>query len=238
MKDRPTLILDADDTLWENNVFYEQIKDEFATRMVDEGFDRLEALQVVNEVECERIPVFGYSHQEFIRSIVTSYHRLCARRDRPPRPEVSLEVESHAERITNVPLVLLDGVAETLPRLRDRYRLILLTKGPLETQQSKVDRSGLAAHFEAVHVVPEKGPEVLLDLIARHGLDPARTWMVGNSARSDVNPAVEAGIGAIHIPHPVPWVFEDVALVDPEQVITLRSFRALLDLLPGLEERE
>lgn len=236
--DRPTLILDADDTLWENNIFYEEVRDTFADRMVREGFDRLEAQQAVDQVERERVPLVGYSPQEFVRSVVIAYRRLCEQRGRQPRPELAAEVEAIGRRVTECPIVLLDGVAEALPHLHRRCQLILLTKGDPQVQQSKVDRSGLASYFAAIHVVPEKGPKVLRELIARHDLDPRRTWMVGNSPRSDVNPALEARIGAVHIPHPVPWAFEDVSIADRDRVVTLSSFSDLLALFPELEDAE
>ncbi|MBN1178379.1 MAG: HAD family hydrolase [Anaerolineae bacterium] len=230
-----TLILDADDTLWENNVYYEDVRDAFAERMAREGFDRAAAVAMVDAVELERVPRVGYAPQEFVRSIGIAYERLCERHGLLPRAEVAAEVEAIARRVLDHPIVLLTGVAETLPALRRRFRLILLTKGDLAVQQSKVARSGLASFFHAVEVVPEKGPDVLRALVGRYGLDPQRTWMVGNSPRSDVNPALAAGLGAVYIPHPVPWDFEQTPIAAPERVIELARFSDLLHHFPGLE---
>jgi putative hydrolase of the HAD superfamily len=229
-----TLILDADDTLWENNIYYEEVRQAFADRMAEEGFDRAAALDALDTTEHERVPQVGYAPCEFVRSVVIAYRRLCASRGEAPDEDVAKEVRSIAHHVIDHPIILLDGVAETLQRLDGRHRLILLTKGDLYVQQDKVDRSGLGAHFEAVHVVPEKGAHVLRDLLTRHDLDPRRTWMVGNSPRSDINPALEAGIGAVYIPHPVPWDFEDVSLVDPERVVTLERFGDLPEFLDTL----
>lgn len=234
--DRPTLILDADDTLWENNIFYENLINAFADRLAREGFDRADIRQTLSEVEHERIPLVGYGPHEFASSMGIAYRRLCKHQGRVPRPEVIAEVEAIGRRVLDYPILLLDGVHETVARLHGHCRLLLLTKGDPATQQSKLDRSGLAPFFEAVHVVPEKGPEVLRDLIARYGLDPRTTWMVGNSPRSDINPALEAGIGAIYVPHPVPWAFEEVPIAGPERVVTLHGFSELLDLFPEPED--
>ena len=230
------LILDADDTLWENNVFYEEATDAFAERMAREGFDPQRARETLARIEQERVPVYGYAPQEFARSLVLTYHQLCREDGRAPRPEVEAEVEGIGNRVVEYPIILLDGVAETVAVLSRHCRLFLLTKGDPKVQRDKVDRSGLAPHFEAIHIVPEKKPEVLQDLLVRHNLDPRRTWMVGNSPRSDVNPALAAGIGAIHIPYHRPWSWEEVPVADPERVVRLSRFRDLLQLFPPPED--
>jgi putative hydrolase of the HAD superfamily len=230
------LILDADDTLWENNVFYEEATDAFAERMAREGFDPQRARETLAWIEQERVPVYGYAPQEFARSLVLTYHQLCQEDGRIPRPEVEAEVEAIGNRVVEYPIILLDGVAETVAVLSRHCRLFLLTKGDPKVQRDKVDRSGLAPHFEAIHIVPEKKPEVLRDLLVRHNLDPHRTWMVGNSPRSDVNPALAAGIGAIHIPYHRPWSWEEVPVADPERVVRLSRFRDLLQLFPPPED--
>lgn len=227
-----TLILDADDTLWENNVFYEEATDAFARRMADEGFDESEARQVLDQVERERVPLVGYAPLEFVNSMVIAYERLCQAHGRSSRAEVAAEVEAIARQVIDYPMILLDGVADTLPRLHRYCRLILLTKGNTDAQQSKIDRSGLAPYFEAVHIVAEKDADVLRDLLARYGLDPARTWMVGNSPRSDINPALTAGLRAVYIPYHRPWHWEHAPLLDPTRVVTLSRFSELLDLFP------
>jgi len=234
--DRPTLILDADDTLWENNVFYEEAADAFAERMAQEGFDPVEARCTFDRIEHERVTKVGYAPSEFARCMVITYRHLCQRYGRSPRPEVEAEVEAIGRRVIGYPIILLEGVEETIPHLHRRFRLILLTKGDPQVQHDKVARSGLAPYFEAVHVVPEKGPEVLEELIERHGLDRRRTWMVGNSPRSDINPALQVGIGAIHIPYKKPWAFEEAPFIDPNRVVTLRRFSELLNLFSDAEE--
>ncbi|MGB9776601.1 MAG: HAD family hydrolase [Anaerolineae bacterium] len=235
--EKVALILDADDTLWESNIFYEEATDAFAERMAREGFDPQRARETLARVEHERVPVYGYAPQEFARSLVLTYHRLCQEEGRSPRPEVEAEVEAIGHRVVEYPIILLDGVAETVAALSRHCHLLLLTQGDPQVQRSKVERSGLAHHFEAIHIVPEKGPETLRELLARHNLDPRRTWMVGNSPRSDVNPALAVGIGAIHIPYHRPWSFEEVPVADPERVITLNRFADLLHLFSDSEEK-
>lgn len=230
---KPTLIVDADDTLWENNIYYEQCIAAFADLMAAQGFGQAEAAQTADAVERERIPIVGYAPEEFARSLVVAYHRLCERYHRPILDEVSEAVWKIGQAVVEYPIVLLDGVAETLARLHGRCRLLLLTKGNQEVQESKLARSGLGHLFDGVHVVAEKDAWVVRDLLERYGLEPGRTWMVGNSPRSDVNPALEAGIGAIYVPHPNTWQLELEEIAGLERVIVLKRFREL-DALFGL----
>ena len=238
MSMQPTLIVDADDTLWENNIYYEQCFSDFAGLMVAQGFDRDEAARIADAVERERIPEVGYAPQEFARSLVIAYQRLCERNGQTVEDEVADAVLQIGQAVMEYPIVLLDGVAETLARLSGHCRLLLLTKGDQEVQEGKLARSGLGHLFDGVHVVPEKEAVVLRDLVTRYGLHPERTWMVGNSPRSDINPALEAGIGAIYVPHPNTWQLEVEDIADVEQVTVLRSFRELSALFLDAEGRQ
>jgi len=227
-----TLILDADDTLWDNNVFYQEVLDAFHQRMVDAGFAPDEVQQTYADVERRHVPVAGYSPQAFVRCLALVYRELCRRSGRPLLPAVETEVEAIGQRVLAYPIHLLAGVAETLPRLHCYCRLLLLTKGDPHVQLDKLERSGLAPYFEAVQVVPEKGPQVLQEMLDRYGLDPRQTWMVGNSPRSDVNPALAVGIGAVYIPYAVPWAFEVEPIADSARVLTVQRFSDLLRLFP------
>jgi putative hydrolase of the HAD superfamily len=231
--ERPALILDADDTLWESNIYYEQTSDTFALRMEAEGFDIAATKKTFNQVEHERIPQIGYGPLGYVGSMVIAYQRLCQQNGRQADPLVEAEVEAIARSILGYPINLFEGVAETLPLLRELCRLFLLTKGDRQTQQDKIERSGTAHYFEAIHIVPEKGPQVLQDLLTQHGLCPQHTWMVGNSPRSDINPALEVGIRAIFIPYEMTWEYEKTPFIDPDQVITMQRFSDLLGLFPA-----
>ncbi len=235
---RPTLIVDADDTLWENNIYYEQCIAAFVELMVERGFGWEEAERTVETVERERVPQVGYAPQEFARSLVFAYLRLCERHGRVVKDEVSNDVWEIGQAMIAYPIVLLDGVAETLARLSDHCRLLLLTKGDGETQESKLARSGLGHLFDGVHVVPEKDAGVIRGLVTQYNLRPERTWMVGNSPRSDINPALEAGVGAIYVPHPNTWKLEHEEITEPERVIVLNCFGELTALFPDAEGRQ
>ena len=236
--ERPTLILDADDTLWENNIYYEQATDAFADLMAQEGFDWDDARQAFEQVEQERVPIVGYAPHEFARSMVITYQRICQRHDRHPRPQVEETAQAIGLRVVDYPITLFEGVTETLDQLRNHYRLLLLTKGDQKEQQSKIDRSGLAHYFEATHIVPEKVPEVFHDILTLYGLNPQQTWMVGNSPRSDINPALQAGIDAVLIPYEMTWSYEQAPLAEPGRVSVLDRFSDLLELFQNMEDDE
>jgi putative hydrolase of the HAD superfamily len=233
---KPTLIIDADDTLWETEIYYERCIADFGELMGSLGFDRAEAERTVDEVEHERVPLVGYGPHEFAHNVVIAYERLCERYGRSVEEEVTEAAHQIGLVVLEPPIEFLDGVTETLPWLGERFRLILLTKGDQEVQEGKLERSGLGHHFEGVHVVHEKDGKVLRELIADYGLSPETTWMVGNSPRSDINPALEAGIGAVHIPHSNTWSFEQQEIADPERVVVLKSFGGLIKLFGEMEK--
>lgn len=222
-----TLLIDADDTLWENNIHYDACIRDFADLMGEQGFDPGEAEDVMEAVERERIPLVGYAPEEFGRSLVITYERLCARHSEPVRRDVARAILEIGNRVISYPIELLDGVEQTLSWLSRRYQLLLVTKGDEEVQEDKLTRSGLRGFFDAVHVVPEKDVTVFRSLVEEYALCPEQTWMVGNSPRSDINPAVEAGVGAIYLPHPDTWGMEIEELSASDRVVVLDRFHEL-----------
>ncbi len=229
---KPTLIIDADDTLWENEAYYQQCFSDFGELMATLSFDQKEAERTVDEVERERVPLTGYGPRQFAENMVIAYERLCERHGQPALNEVADGVRKIGQLVMGPPIVLLDGVEETLDwlNLDGRFRLILLTKGDQDVQEGKLARSGLGRFFDAVHVVPEKDAGVFRELVAVYGLEAEYTWMVGNSPRSDINPALEAGLGAVHIPHSRTWVLEQEDIAASERIVVLDSFGELKTL--------
>ena len=234
---RPTLIIDADDTLWDTEVYYEKSLEAFLGLMAGCGFGAQEVNCTVDAVQRERVPVVGYAPQEYARNLVIAYERLCAASGCPAEEAVAHTAHEIGSWVLDHPVDPLEGVRETLEWLRPRFRLMVLTKGDRATQESKLQRSGLRHQFEAVHVVREKNAGVLRDLLDQFELEPDQTWMVGNSPRSDINPAVQAGIGAIYIPHANTWDLEQAEIESPERVIELQAFRELAALFDGSEGR-
>jgi putative hydrolase of the HAD superfamily len=203
------LIFDADDTLWENNVYFEQAFDDFVAFLDHSALSAVEVRAVLDEIETVNRTIHGYGALNFGRNLAECYRRLCERRIAAGDLE---RVMALAERILDQPLELIPGVRETLDDLAARNRLLLFTKGHPDEQKMKIERSGLEPLFRHTAIVREKDAASYRELVASAGLDPASTWMIGNSPRSDINPALEIGLGAVHVPHPRTWSLETEAI--------------------------
>src|ERR1700730_8054766 len=199
---RETILIDADDTLWENNVFFEKTIEEFLTLMEPFGYPREYARHILNETERRNIRQHGYGVRSFGRSLEDTYMKLAGHLAERATVEA---IHFRVGEIERTPPSILDGVVETLDYLAGRHRLILFTKGEAAEQAAKVERSGLQIHFEAIEIVAEKDVATYRVLVNRHHVVKSHGWMVGNSPRTDINPAIEAGLNAVFIPHAATW---------------------------------
>jgi putative hydrolase of the HAD superfamily len=223
-----TLLLDADDTLWENNIYFERAIAAFISYLNHRTYSREEVRSVLNEVERETVRERGYGLASFRHSLVTCFERLSTE---PVTAEKHERIVSFSRSISEHEIELLPGVAEVLPALASRHRLILMTKGNEEEQADKLSRSGLATHFTSVEIPREKNPDAYCAVCQKYELKPHTTWMIGNSPKSDINPALAAGLHAVFILHPHTWVLEH------EIVDTARDGQYLLELA-GFTELE
>lgn len=221
------LIIDADDTLWENNVYFERVFEEFVEFLGHSILTPAEIKAVLDEIELANRSIHGYGVENFARNLAQCYQHLAER-------EISTDdlerVMSLARRILDQPVELIEGVEETLRYLSGRHDLLLFTKGHPQEQRLKIDRSGLATYFRHAAIVKEKDTESYRQLLQRCGLDAGRTWVIGNSPRSDINPALELGLNAVYIPHPRTWSLENEQLAaGPGRLIVLEKFSDLRD---------
>ena len=221
------LIFDADDTLWENNIHFERAIEDFLDFLAHSTLTRQEVRAVLDEIELANFRVHGYGSAAFTRNLRLCYERLS---ERDISEDDLATVMAFGERILMQPMELIEGVEVTLTHLAGRHDLTLLTKGHPEEQQLKIDRSGLNDYFRYAEVVPEKVLATYLDLVKRLDLDPARTWMIGNSPKSDINPALAAGLNAVFIPHHATWRLEEQEIDDgvgPGKLLVLECFSDL-----------
>jgi putative hydrolase of the HAD superfamily len=217
------LIFDADDTLWENNVYYEEIRSKFLALTDQLGVAREDVEFQIDETEQKNIRLYGYGSENFIRSLKQVYALFAHGGDH--LQETLDLVESYAKVLYDFHIELLPQVKETLQSLHPRHRFFLLTKGDVHEQTSKVRKSGLEPLFEGVVVVQEKDVTTYEGVVQRFSLDKSVTWMIGNSPRSDINPALAAGLGAVFIPHDLTWHFEKIPLVqDHPRLVVVESF--------------
>jgi putative hydrolase of the HAD superfamily len=222
-----TLLIDADDTLWENNVYFERAIAAFISFLNHHEYSPAEVRSTLNAQERATILAHGYGLTSFTRSLVAVYEQLSP----APVSEHNIQrVRSFARSIAEQEIELLPGVSDTLADLASRHCLILMTKGDQAEQASKLERSGLAQHFSAVEIVPEKDPSTYREVIQRHELAPHSSWMIGNSIKSDINPALTAGMHAVFLFHKDTWVLEHAAIdpaPDGQHLLELDSFAKL-----------
>lgn len=216
------LLVDADDTLWENNIYFERAFDDFVGFLNHSSLTAEQVRDVVNEIELANARIHGYGSKNFGRNLQQAYQHLT---EREMRPDDLAHVMSLAERILEQPLELIEGVEETLADLAERHQLTLFTKGNPDEQRLKVDRSGLARYFSHTAIVREKDSGAYLELVRAQAMPAEDTWMIGNSPKSDINPALAAGLGAVLVPHPNTWVLEHQELAVPPAARFLRVTR-------------
>ena len=227
--DRPLVLVDADDTLWENYRFFADVIDAWARWMNDRGVETTRAVAALEACEDRNIPRTGYGAAPFVASLRDAWVELLPDDDRAERATEDADFHTFArwaeQTIRNHPIVVLPVVADALAAMAPRARLVLFTKGREDEQLAKFERSGLARHFVAARVVADKHADVFVEECARHGAAPAASWMIGNSARSDVNPARRAGMRTVHVPHASPWHRdEEPLLASGLPTLVARSF--------------
>jgi putative hydrolase of the HAD superfamily len=157
-----TLLIDADDTLWENNIYFERAIADFISFLNHRQRSSAELREILNDVERDCIVSHGYGLRSFAHALVKTFERLSVE---PLTPALQEVIHGFAHTIAAQPVRLLPGVEETLTYLAEKHRLVLVTKGDANEQSGKVERSGLKKHFSAVEVVPEKDAETYCSIV-------------------------------------------------------------------------
>ena len=211
-----TLLIDADDTLWENNIYFERAIASFISFLNHHEFSPEQVREVLNDVERECIVTHGYGLHSFAHALVKTFERLSVR---PVTTELQDQIRSFTHNISDRAMELLPDVPQTLEYLGGRHRLILMTKGAVAEQTGKIERSGLKKYFAATEIVAEKDLAAYEVLVEKHKLARESSWMIGNSPRSDINPALAAGLHAVFVPHGNTWILEhdEVSSASPPQ---------------------
>lgn len=200
------LAFDADDTLWHNESLFRDTQSEFR-RLLRRYHDDEWIERRLYATEVRNLAHFGYGVKSFMLSMVETAVELTEGRMSGAEIQRILEL---GKAMLEAPIALLEGAAETVEALARARDLMLITKGDLFDQESKLERSGLREHFRHVEVVTRKEPSTYQRILQRHRIDPAGFVMVGDSLRSDVLPVLAIGGRAVHIPCPTPWQHEVV----------------------------
>lgn len=224
-----TVGLDADDTLWHNETIFRLTHDRFVDLLDDHGDPETIETRLA-EVERRNLRLYGYGVKGFTLSMIETAIEVTG--GRVPAAVIGDILDAGREMLSH-PVETLPDVRETLEALAGHYRLVMITKGDLFDQERKLAASGLGDLFDAVEIVSDKSASTYRRIFARHGDGPERSMMVGNSLKSDVVPAIEAGGWGVYVPHDLTWVLEHVP--EPEGEPRYRRIAGLADLGPVIE---
>ncbi len=218
------LLIDADDTLWENNIYFERVIQEVQEILGRAGGGTMNFRTELDDTERRRIPLTGYGTVNFTHSLVETFQRLL-----PPGADPTLPAQVHqlSLAILEHPMEIFRGVPETLAYLSTRHALFLVTKGDPEEQSRKIRASALEGYFRSIEILAEKNTRTYSALLARHGWEGSCCWMIGNSPRSDINPALAAGMNAVYIPHIHTWTLEHEEPAEHPGLLELAKFSDL-----------
>jgi putative hydrolase of the HAD superfamily len=224
--ERLHLIFDADDTLWEANILFERAINDFVGWIAHPTREPASIRATLHDIEAANSVAYGYGTKVFLRSLHDCFERLL---EHPPNADERARIEGLAAPLLAHEIEPIADVEATLVELAQRHDLLMLTKGDEHEQQSKIVVSGLGDHFRRIVIVPEKTTEVYVQLVTDEQLDPQRTWMIGNSPKSDIGPALAAGLGAVFIPNVNTWAMEhDEVDETAERLLQIERFADLL----------
>jgi putative hydrolase of the HAD superfamily len=221
------LAFDADDTLWQNETLYVLTESKFAA-LLEPYRSHTWTGRELFETEMRNLRMFGYGVKGFTLSMIETAIELTDGRVTGREIQQIIDFARHQ---LDTPIELLPHVADVIPQLAQRFPLMLITKGDLFDQESKLARSGLADHFTAVEIVSDKTSEVYQRILTKYSLAPSEFLMVGNSPRSDILPVVQIGAHAVYLPFHLTWAHEHAAIHEHDGYIELEHIGLLPDLL-------
>ena len=221
------IAFDADDTLWVNEPYFRETEEKFAALLED----YLPLHSVMNELyktETQNIPLYGYGIKGFVLSMIETALRIS---NKNVSMGVLEKIIQYGKDQLEKPIEILDGMEEVLKQLKNKYRLVVATKGDLLDQERKLRKSGLEHYFHHIEIMSDKQESDYLKLIKHLDIQPEEFLMIGNSLKSDVMPVLAIGGHAVHIPYHTTWVHEHV-----EETIEHKNFRQVESIKDILSE--
>jgi putative hydrolase of the HAD superfamily len=219
---------DADDTLWVNETYFRETEEHFASLL--DGYETKNNIdQELFKKEMENLELYGYGIKGFTLSMIESALEISNNRVSQATLGAILNL---GKKMISHPVELLDGVKEVLHALKDKYRLIVLTKGDLLDQERKLARSSLSTYFHHVEVLSDKKEENYQNLLEHLEIDVNEFLMIGNSLKSDVLPIINIGAKAVHVPFHTTWQHEEVPVENQNgNYLTLHNLTEILKYL-------
>lgn len=219
---------DADDTLWVNEPFYQDVEKKFCQILKFYKTEE-EISKELFRTEMKNLEIYGYGAKGFILSMVETAFSLT--NGKIQSGEINHIIET-GKTLLSMPIQLLDGVENVLQKLQEKYRLILATKGDLLDQEQKLKRSGLIGFFHHIEIMSDKQENNYLKLLAHLDIGPKEFLMVGNSVKSDILPVINIGAQAIHVPFEVMWQHEKHHdTIEKNDFITVSTISEILKLV-------
>ena len=219
---------DADDTLWHNESIFTMTQEKFREMLSSHGPEVVD--QTLSSTQIKNLKIFGYGIKGFILSMIETSIELT---DCEIQGNEIQQILDLGREMLTADIELLPYVKEVVDELSKKYRLLLITKGDLIDQETKIAGSGLADHFTGVEIVSDKNSKTYEKILSRHDITASRFIMIGNSMRSDIVPVVQIGGHAVHIPYHTTWDHEQKhPYIDPKNFKQLKH----IGLLPGLIE--
>lgn len=230
----PVLIFDGDDTLWYTMPLYRAAKDRFYREMTKKGFRRTCVAEFFEDRDVKNVARLGFSTKRFATSMLETYIFLCHSVKKKPNRVFARNINEIVSKVARGSPMLIKSATRVLATLQRGYRLFLLTKGERSIQKRRLSSSGLGHFFEHVIIVPQKTPTVLKAIMKRYKCPKKRTWVIGNSIKSDIDPALKAGLKAIWIPYKT-WGYEEQEEPHHENLVKASSLRDVPLILNAAE---
>lgn len=233
LKNIKIIAFDADDTLWVNEPNYRETEERFC-KILESYISQQEIAEKLFETEMRNLKLFGYGAKGFMLSMIETALEISQFRISGKDIQRIIDL---GKNLLQKPIELLEGVEEVLAELQHRYVLLLLTKGDLLDQETKLARSGLADYFNHIEIVSDKTEDTYRGFFKKLDIQPREFLMIGNSLKSDILPVVEIGAQAIHVPFHTTWQHEEVAEENIEQnkFLRVKSIKDILHLLQGVK---
>ena len=226
-----TIGFDADDTLWHNERFFRLTEERFVALLGDHA-PAADVTHRLLETKLRNLQHYGFGIKGFTLSMIETAIEMT---DGKVSSAAIREILSAGREMLSHPVEILPHARETLESLAGRYRILLITKGDLLDQERKLAQSGLSELFDAVEIVSDKNAATYQRIFARHGDGAERGMMVGNSVKSNIMPAIEAGSWGVHVPHDLTWAFEQAeAPLDHPRFKRVGHLGELADLIAAI----
>ena len=222
------IAFDADDTLWVNEPYFRETEERFYELLADYA-SRHELEQELLSIEIKNLPIYGYGIKGFMLSMIETALKIS---NNNLNIQVVDKIVDLGKQMLDQPIELLEGVEQVLNTLKDKYRLVVATKGDLLDQERKLKKSGISHYFHHIEIMSEKDVDNYQKLIKHLDIAPSELMMIGNSLKSDILPVLEIGSNGVHIPYQITWSHETIShQVENSRLISLKNISEVLNFL-------